>query len=119
LPGVADSDWDMLTAVLGAPEPDGSATIALYLVDADGIAVLGADVVPPGGTVTAPYYDGATALDWVQGAATGSFGAVLLFGVPTASVTVDIAINSPGGDSTASGIPVSPNTLTFATQVLP
>jgi hypothetical protein len=112
LPTVAQADWDALTGLLSAVEPDDTASIALYVVDQNG-PVSGALVIPPDGTGQPPYYDGSSPTAWDQFNLTGSFGATLLFEVPAVSSSVQVEVVADG-DPHLVTVRVRPNRLTFA-----
>jgi hypothetical protein len=112
LPTVSQADWDELTNLLSAVEPDGLASIALYIVDESG-PVSGALVIPPDGTSQPPYYDGSSPSAWDQFDLTGPFGAALLFEVPAVSSSVQVEV-LVDGDSHLVTVRVRPDRLTFA-----
>jgi hypothetical protein len=117
-PTISQIAWNSLIAGLAALEPDGSASIALYLVDATtGDPVVGAEVIAPAGTSNAPYYDGASAVDWPQGVGTGAAGAALLIGVAADAPTVTVVVVS-GAATVELSVPVLADHLTFERRAL-
>jgi hypothetical protein len=111
VPTVTQDDWNQLVLDLDVVEPDGSATILLYISD-DGDPVSGAEVLTPDGSSVAPFYDDGPGA-WTQAGLTGSFGAALLFDVPTASAVVDLTV-VVDGQLYAGSAPVEDGRLTFA-----
>jgi hypothetical protein len=115
-PTVALDSWDDLVAGIGGVEPDGTASIALYIEDASG-PIAGAEVAPPDGTGQQPYYDSGAADDWDQGVLTSVFGAALILAVPTLDSSVELLI-AVDADTYTVSLPVREDTLTFARVVL-
>jgi len=114
---IADADaWASLTAALVGAEPDGTATIAVYL-RASGAPAEGAELTPPVTSTILPYYDAGAALSWQQGTATGVAGAALLFGVPTSSGTTSFGASNADASvtRTVSGVPLEAGRTTFVT----
>ena len=115
-PTAALDAWDDLVAAIGGVEPDGTASIALYIEDASG-PIAGAEVLPPDGTGQQPYYDNGAADQWDQGVLTSVFGAALILAVPTLDSSVDLTIAVDASTYTVS-VPVRDDTLTFARVLL-
>jgi hypothetical protein len=111
-PAVSRAEWDDLVALIGAFEPDGTASIALYIEDQNG-PIANAEVVPPDGTAESPFYDGTSAVDWNPEGATSGFGAALLFGVQNVGGSAELSIAVETKAYTVT-VPVRDDTLTFA-----
>ena len=111
-PRVAQSVWDdILTNDVGASEITGTATIAVYVVDVDGLSVSGAEV----STVSDDpvFYDDDSAQGWSGvAAATGPRGAALIMSVPAAT-TADLVVTANSMTFSAT-VPVRADTLTWA-----
>ncbi|HKE18462.1 MAG TPA: hypothetical protein VKB80_26470 [Kofleriaceae bacterium] len=111
-PRVAQSVWDdILTNDVGASETTGTATIAVYVVDLDGLSVSGAEV----STVSDDpvFYDDDSMQGWSGvAAATGPRGAALILSVPAAT-TADLVVTANGMTFNAT-VPVRADTLTWA-----
>ena len=116
IPAVRQEDWDDLLAILGAVEPDGTASVLLYIVDDSG-PVTGAEVQPPMGTQQPPYYDAGGATSWDQQGLTGPFGAALIVSVPALAPTAELSI-IVGGTPFFGSVQVRPDHLTFARAFL-
>jgi hypothetical protein len=114
-PIVKLTGWDPLLATIGAIEPDGTASIALYIEDQNG-PIAGAEVLPPDGS-QAPFYDNGAADAWDQGGLTSGFGAALIFAVPSLASSVQLVVAVDAGAFTVT-VPVADDTLTFAHVVL-
>lgn len=116
VPAVSQDEWDDLTVAIGGLEPDGTASVVLYIEDDNG-PVPGAEVVAPAGTGQAPYYDNGAADNWDQVGLTGSFGAAIVLDVPAVAspVTFGILVDT---ESFEVAVPVAPDTLTFARAVI-
>lgn len=115
LPVAPIASWDRIVNQIGAQEPDGSASLVVSVVDG-GLPVPGADVIPPEGTAFPPFFDvPGPADDFAQGGLTGPQGTGLLFGVPGDAGTVDFLVTAGDRSVPVQGVPVSPNTVTFAT----
>ncbi len=106
-PRVDQDLWNQLIAAIGTNEPDGSASIALYVLDVvDGQPVIGAVVSTVSDTLI--FYDDGAATEWNPIGGTGELGAALILSVPpegTAEVTVD---------GVPFEVPVEPDHLTWA-----
>jgi hypothetical protein len=116
VPSIAQADWDDLLAAFGGAESDGTGSIVVYVRDGDGPAP-GVTVNQPDGAGTAPFYDGANALDWAQGTDTGASGAALLLQVPAGTAVVSVAVAS--GDPPEIIVPVEAGALTWAMLTIP
>ena len=112
IPIVRQDDWDDLLAILGAVEPDGTASLLLYILD-DGGPVTGAEVLPPEGTQQPPFYDDGGATSWDQQGLTGAFGAALVVSVPALAPTAELSVIVDGTPFFGS-VQVRPDHLTFA-----
>jgi hypothetical protein len=119
LPILPQATWDSIVALASASETPQSAAIALYLIDAQGNAVSGAQVSAPVGTLNLPYYDGPSGVDWIEDGLTGERGAALLIGVPTLDERTDIEIQAGPDSAKAENVPLRPASLTFATVEVP
>ena len=120
LPLVPDAVWQSLLTTVGVAEPDGSASLATYLLDNAGDPVPSAEVVVPEGSTVAPLYDGLTSPnDWQSGGLTGDAGAILMLGVPADIATVSFDVTVDATLLTVSDVSVLPDVLTFVTVSLP
>jgi hypothetical protein len=115
IPTVRQDDWDDLLAIIGAVEPDGTASILLYIRDQAG-PVTGAEVLIDG-TSQPPYYDDGGATSWDQIGPTGAHGAALIVSAPAISPTVPITVVVDGTPYSGS-VQVRPDHLTFARTFL-
>jgi hypothetical protein len=108
VPRVDTADWNQLIATIGTNEPDGSASIALYVVaQLDGLPVVGAAVSTVSDTLV--FYDAGAATEWDPLGGTGAFGAALILSVPADVDTVQVTVNDIDFP-----IPVRPDHLTWA-----
>ena len=107
--------WDDLVALIAGVEPDGTASLALYIEDQNG-PIAGAEILPPDGSGQ-PYYDGGAPDEWNQGGLTSVYGAALIFAVPNfgGSAQLTIAVDAATYSAT---VPVRDDTLTFARVLL-
>jgi hypothetical protein len=108
--------WDDLVALIGGVEPDGTASIALYVEDQNG-PIAGAEILPPDGSGDAPYYDDGAADEWVQGGLTSIYGAALLFAVPALGGDAELTV-AVDATSYPVTVPIEADSLTFARVVL-
>ena len=108
--------WDDLVATIGAIEPDGTASIALYVEDQAG-PIAGAEILPPDGSGDAPYYDDGAADAWSQGGLTSVYGAALLVAVPALGSTAQLTVVVDATTYTVT-VPVDEDRLTFARVLL-
>jgi len=115
-PVIDTTDWAQLIAAIGGVEPDGTASLVLYVSDQNG-PVVGADILPPDGTGQAPYYDDGAADQWNQAGLTGAFGAAVILAVPVVGSTATLTVTIDGEPYTGS-VPVRADHLTFARAVL-
>ncbi len=115
VPAADLADWNDLVATIAGFEPDGTASIALYLEDQSG-PIAGAEVLPPDGS-QAPYYDSGAPDDWNQGGLTSIYGAALIFAVPSIGGAAQLTV-AVDADTFTVTLPVRDDTLTFARVVL-
>ncbi|HEU5060337.1 MAG TPA: hypothetical protein VFU21_27590, partial [Kofleriaceae bacterium] len=115
-PVVELAAWDDLVAAIGGIEPDGTASLALYLEDDSG-PIAGAEVLPPDGTGQQPYYDDGAPDEWVQGGLTSAYGAALILAVPTLGGSAQMTVAVDAATYTVT-VPVRDDTLTFARVLL-
>jgi hypothetical protein len=120
LPAIPDATWQDLRATIGGFEPDDMATIAAFLTRG-GVPVTDADLLPPAGSLSAPFFAGPLGPDdWDAGRLTGESGGVLVFGAPANEPLVQLTVSPPQGDPQTFGeVPVLPNYLTFQPLDLP
>lgn len=114
LPLIADATWQSLLTQNGLLEPDGTASIAIYL-KRGGQPITGAQVIPPAGS-EAPRYDGSSINDpndWVIGANTGSKGAAIVVRVSSEAPTTNFELFESGKLTSISDVPVLPDFLSF------
>ncbi len=108
VPRVDTDDWNQLIATIGTSEPDGSASIALYVVNVEnGLPAVDAAVSTVSDTLI--FYDAGAATEWDPLGGTGVFGAALILSVPADVDTVQITVNDIDFP-----IPVRPDHLTWA-----
>jgi hypothetical protein len=109
------ADWNDLVAAIAGFEPDGTASLALYLEDESG-PIAGAEILPPDGSQQ-PYYDSGAPDDWDQGGLTSIYGAALIFAVPSIGGSAELTV-ALDADTYSVTVPVRDDTLTFARVVL-
>lgn len=114
-PAVDQEQWNQLVAGLSGLEPDGTASIALYIEDESG-PIAGAEILAPEGS-QAPFYDSGAAEEWIQGGQTSGFGAVLIFAVPVFDPAAQIVIAVDTATYTVT-VPIADDRLTFARVLL-
>jgi hypothetical protein len=108
VPRVDTADWNQLIATIGTNEPDGSASIALYVVNVEnGLPAAGVAVSTVSDTVI--FYDAGAADEWEPLGGTGLFGAALILSVPADVDSVQVTVNDVDFP-----IPVRPDHLTWA-----
>jgi hypothetical protein len=103
--------WDDLVAALAGFEPDGTASIALYIEDQNG-PIAGAEIVPPDGSQM-PYYDNGAPDEWMQGRLTSIYGAAVIFAVPSFGSSAELLVAVDAATYPVT-VPVRDDTLTFA-----
>lgn len=110
IPRVDQDDWDQLIQdAIGTNEQTGTASIALYVVNLDGIPVpdIVVDVSDAGGALV--YYDGGSPDEWIMLGDTGPLGAALILQVPVADGEVVLMVGTDPFE-----IPVAEDHLTWA-----
>jgi hypothetical protein len=110
-PIMAEVGWQALLDVLGVIESGGEGSVVVFVVDAGGAPVAGAELDEIIGASNPPRYGGSMATIWLEGATTDSRGAVLVVGVPEGDS--DLVVRK-GAASTAAVAPVVAGALTFA-----
>jgi hypothetical protein len=116
VPHVTQARWDSLMMALGGIEPDGTASIAVYLVrSGTETPVAGATVEVEGADPA--YYDEGTANDWSIGGETSLFGAAIVRGVSApGEVVITVSV---GLQSVPETVPVEAGLLTWARIEIP
>ncbi len=117
-PRVTQARWDALIGDIDGTEPDGTASIALYIIrTGSGEPVAGASVAVAG--VDQVFYDDASVVGWTPGGATGTSGAVLLLSVPAELGQVSVTGAVGGGADFEGSVPVEAGVLTWARIEIP
>tara|TARA_R110002096_G_scaffold77896_9_gene183434 strand:+ start:16588 stop:17355 length:768 start_codon:yes stop_codon:yes gene_type:complete len=113
VPAMTEATWlEVRTNALFGEEPNGTASIAAYILDGASPAV-GVGVATQL-TKTAPVYDGDSGPnDFQAGILTGTNGVALLFGMPTSSAEVSFSVSSGSELEEVNSVPVLDGALTF------
>ena len=117
IPLVEQSTFDGLLVSLGAPNADGSASLALRFTNDEG-PVADIQVTAPAGTPLPPYYDMGDANLWTNDGATRADGSALVFSVPVNGATTSLVYTYQGQNIVVNDIPIAADALTFAHIVL-
>lgn len=119
LPAIDSQTWLDLTDFLGVLEPADHGAVAVF-VSRNTAPLAGVEILQPIGGRYAAFYDGATALDWIDSGLTGPFGAGMLFGVPRSIGGTSFSVVGPSGNPPLTDVPVvvDDNATTFAFRPL-